>query len=172
MNICPRCGYQNRSGVLICDECGVSVFDDIFSHTRVVAQQPDYSVLTAPLHNTGMLVRDRLVVLEFVGAPPIRTQLDQAMVIGRMNRHSPHRPDIDLTAYHAFEKGVSTRHALLGCENDRLRIADLGSTNGSWVNGESLIPHESFALRNGDELRLGQLFIQISFADESDPYGN
>jgi pSer/pThr/pTyr-binding forkhead associated (FHA) protein len=142
--------------------CGVSIFDHLFGSTRRVAEpEPDYR--TAPLE-TRYLVDDASVIIRVDDAPtPIRFSPDQPMILGRINNQNPRKPDIDLTAYRAFERGVSCRHASIQRQDNRLMIADLGSTNGTCVNGKRLAPHEACPLNDGDELRLGNLFMRVFF---------
>jgi hypothetical protein len=164
MNICPNCSHQNRVGVLICDNCGVSIFDDLFRHTKEVRAVPVESVRTASLE-TRYLVEGSSVVIRIADSlTPIRFVPEKPVILGRVNNANPRRPDIDLTAYHAFEKGVSCRHASIQQDEQRLMIADLGSTNGTCVNGERLSPHEPCQLRDGDEIRLGNLFLKVYLA--------
>ena len=55
---------------------------------------------------------------------------------------------------------VSRRHALEG--PDGFTIEDLGSTNGTWVNGERIERPER--LRAGDELRFGNTVWHVRAA--------
>ena len=55
------------------------------------------------------------------------------------------------------DAGVSSRHAQLHWTNGALQITDLGSTNGTFVNGEKLAPHVARKLKVGDRLRFGKL---------------
>ena len=55
------------------------------------------------------------------------------------------------------DAGVSSRHAQLQWQSGALHFTDLGSTNGSFVNGEKLAPQVARRLKVGDRLRLGQL---------------
>jgi hypothetical protein len=164
MNVCPNCSHNNRVGVLICDNCGASIFDDLFRHTKEVRAAAPESVRTASLE-TRCLVEGSSVVIRIADAPtPIRFVPEKPVVLGRVNNQNPRRPDIDLTVYRAFEKGVSCRHASIQQDENRLVIADLGSTNGTCVNGERLPPHEPCTLRDGDEVRLGNLFLKVYLA--------
>ena len=162
MNVCPNCSHENRVGVLLCDQCGAGIFDTLFSHTRQVsAEETGYP--TGPL-DTRYLVNDTSVIIRVADAPsPIRFAPGEPKVLGRVNNKNPRRPDIDLTVYRAFEKGVSCRHATIRRQDQQLVIADLGSTNGTFVNGRRLPPHEPCALYDGDEIRLGNLFLKIYF---------
>ena len=59
------------------------------------------------------------------------------------------------------DAGVSSRHAQLQWRNGALQITDLGSTNGTFVNGEKLAPNVARKLKNGDRLRFGKLDFQL-----------
>ena len=62
------------------------------------------------------------------------------------------------------EGTMSRAHALLGYEDGRVFVQDLGSTNGTMVNGN----RETRAfLSDGDELQLGKLVLKISLPDSS-----
>lgn len=52
-----------------------------------------------------------------------------------------------------LDHGVSRRHARLRIRGGRVRLTDLGSTNGTWHNGRRL--REEAVLCDGDQLRLG-----------------
>ena len=40
---------------------------------------------------------------------------------------------------------------------------DLNSVNGTWVNNYRLSPRLPYALRSGDELKLGELVIHVFY---------
>lgn len=54
------------------------------------------------------------------------------------------------------EPGISRRHARLVPDGSRLMLEDLGSTNGTSVNGKSLREGARVALSHGDEIALGR----------------
>ncbi|MFQ5514624.1 MAG: FHA domain-containing protein [Myxococcota bacterium] len=64
------------------------------------------------------------------------------------------------------EATISRAHALLSFEGERLYVQDLGSTNGTLVNG---VRRGRIVLEDGDELRMGRLVL-IVLAGE-DPSG-
>jgi hypothetical protein len=84
-------------------------------------------------------------------------------ILGRINPGSAANPDFDLTPYEAQEKGVSRRHAMLIREPDGLFICDLGSLNGTYVNGQRIAPQQPCPLQDGDEVRLARLVLLIRF---------
>ena len=59
------------------------------------------------------------------------------------------------------ESTMSRQHAAFGYEADGYFVEDLGSTNGTLVNGEST---KRAPLRDGDEVRLGKLWLRVRLA--------
>jgi pSer/pThr/pTyr-binding forkhead associated (FHA) protein len=57
---------------------------------------------------------------------------------------------------------VSRRHALVTVFEDGASVNDLGSTNGTWVNGARIAT--SHALLEGDELRVGETRLKLLIA--------
>jgi pSer/pThr/pTyr-binding forkhead associated (FHA) protein len=43
---------------------------------------------------------------------------------------------------------------------------DMGSANGVYVNGQKLVAKEERVLRDGDQLRLGQLVLDAAYRHE------
>jgi predicted component of type VI protein secretion system len=56
------------------------------------------------------------------------------------------------------DDSVSRRHAMVVCEGDRIILTDLGSTNGTFVNGRQITQAE---VQPGDHLRLGGLDLLL-----------
>jgi hypothetical protein len=81
--------------------------------------------------------------------------------MGRLSEGQPIMPDIDLTPYQAYAAGVSRLHAVVKREADRVIIMDLGSSNGTYLNGRRLAPHTEETLKHGDVVALGKLKIQV-----------
>lgn len=52
-------------------------------------------------------------------------------------------------------RSVSAEHASIFWTGGRWEVRDLGSTNGTWVDGRRLDPGERVALREGSELQIG-----------------
>jgi pSer/pThr/pTyr-binding forkhead associated (FHA) protein len=61
------------------------------------------------------------------------------------------------------EATISRAHALLAYRGDQLFVQDLGSTNGTLVNGVST---QQVDLREADELKMGRLVLRIGTAEE------
>ncbi|MEO0564900.1 MAG: FHA domain-containing protein, partial [Chloroflexota bacterium] len=61
------------------------------------------------------------------------------------------------------EKGVSRVHAVIEREEDTLTIMDMGSSNGTYLNGQRLAQNQPRVIRDGDEIRFGKLTTRIYF---------
>ena len=85
-------------------------------------------------------------------------------------------PDLLLTSYPFFvgkdenrmdgvvqDAYVSRYHARIDREGEEIRVMDLGSTNGTFVNRERLQPYESRVLREGDLLFFAQREYEFCF---------
>jgi len=99
-----------------------------------------------------------------VGNPVATTvglDVRQALVIGRSDSDFDEMPGLDLTQHRAFQNGVSRQHAALIPVGDGLFLTDLGSTNGTWVNGDYLDPGERCPLSAGDVIELGLLRLVV-----------
>ena len=67
--------------------------------------------------------------------PERRISLDREVtLIGRRNPDKGVDPQIDL-ALHPADRGVSTQHAVLRLRDTGLSVTDIGSTNGTSLNG-------------------------------------
>lgn len=97
-------------------------------------------------------VREGDLPAELVLADGTRRSLGEApCVIGRM-------PDCGIVL---SDPNVSRHHAQVVREGDRYAIADLGSTNGTKVNG---VPVRTQVLESGDEIMVGSTRIRFESA--------
>lgn len=72
-------------------------------------------------------------------------------LIGRRDDRQGIRPQIPLR-----DPGASRRHAILRADDDGVSVMDLGSTNGTLVNGMELPPNSRRMLKNGDAITVGR----------------
>lgn len=89
------------------------------------------------------------------------------ITIGRSDKALEIVPDIDLAQDKGAELGVSRRHALLTFQDDQVFLTDLGSTNRTFINRRPLMKGQPQVLRNGDEIRLGNIILKTIFKEES-----
>lgn len=81
-----------------------------------------------------------------------------AMLIGRYDGTRP--VHLDLSKYDP-QGYISRVHAAVASRQGAYHIIDLGSTNGTFVNGQRLVPHNPRQLRHGDRIRLGQIVLEF-----------
>ena len=89
--------------------------------------------------------------------PERRISLDRdTTLIGRHNHDQGVEPEIDL-GIHPVDRGVSTQHAVLRIRESGLTVTDLGSTNGTTLNGSEdfLANGEETPLTDGDRIHVG-----------------
>ncbi len=103
------------------------------------------------------------LILQLVDPAPSIIGLDvrHPLLVGRADPASGRHPDLDLTPYQATRHGVSRRQAMLIPDHDHLYIADMESTNGTWVNGVRVIPGRRYALLPGDLIEFGTLRLMV-----------
>jgi len=159
--VCGNCGKVNPESESYCTACGHAL-----SGERTVAS-------TQPLNITGLpqpqlrwgtaFFEDRMILqLEIKGTDQmIQHELGLDCVVGRT--HEDVVPDLDLAPFNALEHGVSRRHARLTRQSLTVMVQDLGSVNGTFLNGTRLVPFQPRVLRHDDELVLGRLALRVSF---------
>jgi predicted component of type VI protein secretion system len=81
--------------------------------------------------------------------------------LGRSAEGQPIIPDVDLSPHNAYANGVSRLHAVLKLIQDHIVIMDLGSSNGTYLNGNRLQPYIETTVAHGDVIYLGKLKIQV-----------
>jgi hypothetical protein len=59
---------------------------------------------------------------------------------------------------------VTGSHALILCRNDKFIISDEMSTNGTLLNGNDLTPRETYDLKDGDSIRVGNTTLLFKTA--------
>jgi pSer/pThr/pTyr-binding forkhead associated (FHA) protein len=85
----------------------------------------------------------------------------EEIILGRVHPTNQIQPQVDLTSYGAAGCGTSRLHATIRHENGKWWIKDLGSSNGSWLNGERLAPFCPRALDTRNHLQLANLEVRV-----------
>lgn len=86
--------------------------------------------------------------------------------LGRRDEGQNIHPHIDFTQDDGAMQGVSRRHARIHQSYEGTYIEDIGSANGTFVNGQRLHPFRLYPLYHGDRLQLGQLKLEVAFSYE------
>lgn len=170
MKICPHCTHKNREGYLFCEECGHNLQKVASTSTRQFTEILATQELTNQHISWGTARFDKTSVIMLRvhdSVAPILLPPAKRTILGRADISSTANPDLDLTPYGALEKGVSRVHAAIFQNEDTLTLVDMGSSNGTHLNGQRLIPDQPRILRDGDEIRLGKLILHIYFRSET-----
>src|SRR5215813_10186961 len=86
---------------------------------------------------------------------------DGENLIGRMDPNRGIRPEVDLSKYDPAAR-VSRRHAKIVSQGNQFFIEDLGSANGTFINGSvRLAQGRPYVLVSGDELKLGETTLKF-----------
>jgi eukaryotic-like serine/threonine-protein kinase len=128
---CPRCGRVNKIGARFCAGCGSPLGSQPAARLRC----------TSPRGSWEQKV-DRL---------PLR--------IGRRDPRQSHYPELDLAEH---DRGIASRnHAVINRDTGGYSIVDLGSTNGTFLNGTPLAARTPQRLRSGDRIKVGEVEIEF-----------
>jgi hypothetical protein len=168
MILCPNCHHQEVTGALFCSECGAQLVSTQRVSTQAIRRHPSDILSTIqesnppPTEPAPATTVDAVVSLYLIDSGQIlhlagRTEF----TLGRVAEGQPILPDVDLSPYEAYTQGVSRLHSCLKIINQRVVITDLGSSNGTRVNGQKIMPHIDYPLNHGDVIALGKLKVQV-----------
>lgn len=71
--------------------------------------------------------------------------------------------DVDLSANYGWMLGVSREHAEIVYEDEQYYVADLNSTNGTWLNSTRLVAGERYPLESADQIRMGHFLMIVQY---------
>ena len=147
---CPECGFQNPESANYCSKCGaLLVKDDGGAETTQTYTPEEIADEDGPLDEIAA-EGPALVVRSGGGraGEHFSPQGDRT-TIGRS-------PDNDIFLDHVT---VSRKHAVLVQSGGEIRIEDLGSLNGTFVNRRRI--DSAIRLESGDEVQIGK--YRLSF---------
>jgi pSer/pThr/pTyr-binding forkhead associated (FHA) protein len=168
MLTCPNCQKKNVLGAIFCQNCGVQL---VFGDGEMVGRDSERSV-TSPANESASAApapsvipavpADSKLALYLQDTNEVVPLIDrEEITLGRAIEGQPIIPDLDLTPYNGYEKGVSRLHASIKIDENHVTVTDLGSANGTRINGVKLPPNQPQTVAHGDMLTLGKLQTQI-----------
>jgi hypothetical protein len=179
MTQCPTCHATFVTNTIFCSECGAYLPKTKELRTDPLeASQIPWTEDGVPLFDTDadLLDPDLLTIrlrispldgsrdrLNRIGCQPRELQiaLIKPIRLGRVDPKESVYPEVDLTD--AKQDGVSREHACIYRRGHAVEVEDLGSTNGTQLNGTRLAPYKPASLNDGDQLQLGNLLVEVSF---------
>lgn len=128
---CERCGRVNKPRARFCAGCGTP--------------------LGAPPVARLLLTSSRGAWEQKIDRVPVR--------IGRRDPRQNHYPELDLAEH---DRGIASRnHAVIDRDGDYYTLTDLGSTNGTLLNGAPVPRRQPQRLRSGDRIKVGEVEIEF-----------
>jgi len=165
MILCPNCLHKEMHGALFCSECGAQlIFPNGVPTSSIKRTTTGFREENGKSKSPPPPVADSeaKVSLNIIATGNvIHLGLEEEITLGRVSEGQPVTPDIDLTPYKAYEAGVSRMHASLRIIEDRVMVTDLGSANGTRINGRQITSHIPYPVKHGDILTLGKFKIQV-----------
>jgi hypothetical protein len=168
---CKVCNNQEFQGVLFCSECGSQVayltgkkVDTFVYPSQARSQDLD-------IRNTipKKLLESRNFILYYADGEEVLNLPDQdEFTIGRYVEGQVITPDVDLNQFEAFDMGISRLHATIRIDGkkNKFHVIDLGSANGSSINGYEIPANSEVPLNHGDVLSLGKFNLKVILPKE------
>ena len=185
---CVKCGYLNLHDALVCSNCLQELSDDV-SSSRVTRELPELleeAHRRTRLQPLGKQLQERMDALstskdqrmpyqagmkvilqlqpELSKVVILPNQLMSPYTLGRRDSMNGKSPSLDLDGYGGYRKGVSRTHATFNLNPNGLFIIDLGSANGTFINGRRIPTQTPHPLYHEDKLELGQLVCVVTFS--------
>lgn len=163
-NICEYCSQDNRIGDFFCHFCGSSLIRK--AKTKPTRPPSFNNILMSVDRSESTLPENKPLILEIVdNDTTLIIQSKPQVVLGRSTLLGVNSTtiDIDLVPFDGFDKGVSNRHAIIRRDGDAVYLVDLGSKNGTILNGIQMNPIKSYQIHDGDVAYIGTLPIRFCF---------
>jgi hypothetical protein len=169
--VCPKCQHQNPQDAVVCQQCGTPLGRSQYATFNV--QSPTAAVAVSqplPVRIETGFFDNKLLQLEFDGKPyPERFPLKMPLLltVGRkvITTTIMQGRFIDLVPFGGYAKGVSKQHLRIEKNAEGVHILDLGSSNGTYLDGVRIPAHRLYAVSETSQVQLGQLLMSIHFED-------
>jgi hypothetical protein len=158
IKLCPACGERNPVSEIICGVC----MTNLSSVSPTADGEPEKPDQTEKPAHPGQCAQ--ISVADSAPADAEQTIVSHALALSRLSDgqviHIADGAELgrrgNALQFFKEEGTVSRRHAKVNFSDGTWRIEDLGSTNGTWVNGRRLEPGRPCPLRIGDSVALSQ----------------
>ncbi len=161
---CPNCEKRNQKKSGMCYSCGALLGDVLKATSTRQFEDKDNRYFDSHYFspNSVLILQPRDSIEEHEVFPQDHRH---ELVVGRKTDQVAVEPDVDLSVNGAEQLGVSRMHLAIkfNRRDNTIIVYDLGSANGTHINGQKLHPNEERILRSEDSLRLGRLVMNVRF---------
>ena len=164
---CPYCQKVYVENTLFCSECGNYLVEhegrktdplDTDELIQLAEQSEEFDIDFIQEHKVPPLaVQLKIGPKKRVIEASVRKPLQ----LGRVDPTSNVFPDIDVSEEGEEAHSVSRRHARILWQSNSLVVEDLGSINGTFLNGKRLDPYMPEPLHDGDVIYLGKVMVEV-----------
>lgn len=164
---CPSCGRKHRPGTLFCSECGIYLPTGGPLGTEPIPNRDLPAGKASAWNNEhdreGVRRSNAALQMRIASSGrQIQLPVGEDLQIGRLDAAHGIFPDLDLTPDGGLKGGVSRRHCKIYQNDGDYYVEDLGSANGTFLDGERLTPYLPHILQDGDTLQLGRIALDIT----------
>lgn len=178
---CPACKMKNEAGAYKCIYCNTVLKKEASQQTVIlrslqevtgILRDPYEDILDAPAPATEPFMdfeipSKGIVLINLENGQMITTQSVRSFILGRASSElKTSEALVDLTRFGALELGISRVHARIRQAKGNYQIIDLGSSNGTWLENQRLVPKQPYPLESGDRIRIGRLNILVFYLQE------
>ncbi|MGC9004665.1 MAG: FHA domain-containing protein [bacterium] len=130
---CPICHFLNPPGEKFCQDCGFLLGSEAGEWEKPAEEKPQALLISSDGKEYALKEGENLVG----------------------------RESADILLF--YDKSVSRKHALIIIEGDKCYVQDLGSTNGTFLNGIRLSPGARTPIYDGDSLAFADTTFRFSY---------
>ena len=154
---CPVCKFENQLNATTCAYCQASL-ESIYSSQISTKQLTDENNILSPdeletLKKSLIPSKGLTIYIINNGELIIVGEDHKEIILGRKTIET----DNSIVNIGATDVFISRRHAKITKAFKGYVIMDLGSSNGTWLGKERMIPQKIYSLENGALIRLGHI---------------
>jgi pSer/pThr/pTyr-binding forkhead associated (FHA) protein len=165
---CQFCQAVHVDNTIFCNECGYYLLENSGRETDpldTVEVHDEEEKPVSSLDPSAALQRagESLAIRLKIGPKQREVEMPLNVIthLGRVDAAASVFPEVDLSDDSEAALGVSRRHARILKQGGMVVVEDMGSINGTFINGKRLDPYLPEILNDGDVLQLGKLKIEV-----------
>jgi hypothetical protein len=163
---CPVCKNKNDRLASVCIHCGAQLGEISSGMAKTTRNTGgifvDPTNIPEPTIDIDLIPEDGLAISIAGTLKPFYLRIQKEFVIGRKLEKTS-ETFLDLSRLDGFNMGISRQHLMIRRAEAGYEVIDLSTTNGTWMNGDRLVPERPYPLQNGAQLRLGRLRLLIRY---------